>query len=127
MGNVIHLPVTAIKQCPDADPLNVAGNFTADIDFSDLLVTAASVDEVSMPTANNNYTYVLPAGTKRYLIQLKEHGNMLLNWGTATGTKDIEIPRGADHHISFIDPAASITLNFQSDKPNDTARIVTWS
>ncbi|MEE9117850.1 MAG: hypothetical protein V3U02_04545 [Calditrichia bacterium] len=87
---------------------------------------------VAMPSADTEYSYTLPVGTKQYEIQLRDANSMKLLVGDVddagdSGTTFITVPSDSMHYEQGIDTHAGVILYFQSPAASQIAEIVTWT
>ena len=82
---------------------------------------------VDMPTANTEYSQVLPSGTKKVLIKLRSGSSLLkLSYTNGeSGTKYITIPVGSSKFLEGV-WLSNITLYFQSPDASQIAEIEVW-
>jgi len=81
----------------------------------------------TMTSSNTEYSYDIPAGTKRFEIKLRAL-NALLKLAFVSGesgTNYITIPYGGSYVENDV-KAGPITLYFQSPKASQVAEIKTW-
>lgn len=89
--------------------------------------TNPTITNVPMAAANTEYSYALPAGTKKFYIKLREalpHIKLAYNAGES-GTTYVTVPAGnfwSDDQLT----TTAITLYFQSNVAGQVAEIVSW-
>lgn len=85
------------------------------------------VVNIDLTVANTEYSYTLPANTKRFLIKLRGQAFLKLAFGAGTsGTVFVTIPPNANYaETELLVP--SLTLFFQSPTSTQLAEIVSWS
>lgn len=86
-----------------------------------------TIANTAMTTANTEYSYDIPAGTKRFSIKLRAL-NALLKLAfieSASGTTYITIPYGETYTENDV-KAGPFTLYFQSPTAAQVAEIKTW-
>lgn len=86
------------------------------------------VANVSIPTANTEVSYALPAGTKKFYIKLREgSASIKLAYVAGTsGTTYVTVHRGNWYGEEALDVPAT-TLYFQADVASQIAEIVSWT
>lgn len=90
--------------------------------------TTPTFYNVTMTTANQEYSQALPAGTKRVDIKLRSLSAVLKLSFTSTesGTKYISVPYGSLYSLQGVNLTGA-TLYFQSIKAAQTAEIICWT
>lgn len=92
-----------------------------------MIVGRPTIANVTMTSAATEYSYAIPAGTKRFEIKLRS-GSALLQLAFtsgASGSTYITIPYGASY--AEVDAkAGGLTLYFQSPDAAQVAEIKTW-
>ena len=91
------------------------------------IVGRPTIANVAMTTGGEEYSYDIPAGTKRFEIKLRAL-NALMQLGFVEGesaTNYITINYG-DRYIEEDVKAGPITLYFQSSSASQVAEIKTW-
>lgn len=86
---------------------------------------APTVSTVDATLAGTEYSYVLPAATKKFLIKARQGAPLLLAYESAASAY-IEIPRWCFYSESDLS-LAGLTLYFQSPAANQVVEIVTWT
>lgn len=95
--------------------------------FPRLFVFDPIVENVSLPLADTEVTHVLPTGTKRFLIKLRDSATLKLAYAVGTsGTVYQTIPKNVYYSESFIG-SGTTTLYIQSPSASQTAEITSWS
>jgi len=122
MGEIKDLPLQYVANCPTGGPLEVTGT----VETSEAAVGTPNHHHESMATAGNEYTYTLPAGTKRFYIAF-DKGFCVLTANTADTSEGTDIPPGAGYGEKGLDPTKTYTLRFTSDKNSDIAKVWSWS
>ena len=91
------------------------------------IVGRPTIANTAMTTANEEYSYDIPAGTKRFEIKLRAINAYfkLAFVSGASGTTYITIPYGATY-VEIDVKAGPITLYFQSPTATQVAEIKTW-
>lgn len=89
--------------------------------------TTPDISNVSMPSANTEYSLALPANTKKFLIKLRATNSLLKVAYTVneSGSVFMTIPFGSSLNREGL-RATSKTLYFQSPSASQTAEIETW-
>jgi hypothetical protein len=91
-------------------------------------VQTPTIDNVSAPVAGTEYSYALPASTKRFMLQNRGIGKIQLSYNAGdTGTNYLTVTPGNSLSEENIDPTASITLYFQTDKASQIIEVVSWA
>lgn len=92
-------------------------------------VTVPTIVSVSLPTAATEVSYVLPAGTKTFLLKTETlNARLQLSYTSGqSGTLYLTIPYSANYTVSGLDAGASITLYVQSNKASTAVEIVSWA
>lgn len=89
--------------------------------------SSPTVVNISMPLAGTEYSYVVPASAKQFLIQTRDGAPLQLSYSVGTSaTNYISIPRWCFYCDSDLS-AAGVTLYFQSTKASQIAEIVVWT
>lgn len=91
------------------------------------IVGRPTIANTAMTSSNTEYSYDIPAGTKRFEIKLRAL-NALLRLAFvegASGTTYITIPYGSSYAENDV-KAGPITLYFQSPTASQVAEIKTW-
>lgn len=91
------------------------------------IVARPTIANVSMTLASTEYSYDIPAGTKRFEIKLRALNALLqlaFNSGES-GTTYITVNYG-DNYVENDVKAGHLILYFQSPSANQTAEIKTW-
>lgn len=91
---------------------------------------AATTVNVAMLLANTEYSYVLPQGTKKFLIKLRNPNvQMKLNLGKTpwqSAITYIAILENSCFYEESINTDVGTTLYFQSASANQVAEIIIW-
>ncbi|MDP2718271.1 MAG: hypothetical protein Q8P44_00340, partial [Dehalococcoidia bacterium] len=101
-------------------------------DLAKLVATPDTVTiyNVAVTGANTEYSQVLPANTKRFMVHLRDNAAFRLAFVTgkvATPTAPyFSVPANMAYSEDGINPAAS-TLYFASAVATKTAEIIAWS
>ena len=99
----------------------------AQINLDDLKATTPVVYNVTMTSANTEYSRALPANTKKFLIRCREEYAIKACFASgASGTTYITVPSGMSYWEDLIQPA-TLTLYFQCATAAQVAEIVAWS
>ena len=93
---------------------SVAGSSAID----KLIGSTPTTASVSMPTANTEYSYTLPVGTKYWRLQNRKNGLIRLGFasGVPAGTQYWSVWPGNQEDGFVKNSAASMTLYFESPK-----------
>lgn len=85
------------------------------------------INNTTMTSADTEYSYDIPAGTKRFEIKLRALNALLKLAFTSgeSGTTYITIPYGASYLEEDV-KAGPITLYFQSSSASQVAEIKSW-
>ena len=91
------------------------------------IVAKPIIANVAMTTLNTEYSYDIPAGTKRFSIKLRAINKILKLAFVATesGTTYISIPYGETYTENDV-KAGPVTLYFQTTVSTMVAEIKTW-
>lgn len=111
-----------------------AGHVIIDDQPIDVVVTNPEVSvnpviaNVSIPTANTEVSYLLPAGTKKFYIKLREaNANMKVAYIVGeSGTTYVTVHRGNWYGEDTLTVPLT-TIYFQADIASQVAEIVSWS
>lgn len=91
------------------------------------LATVGVIHDVLMPTANTEYSQLLPNNCKGFLIKSGTEAILQVavhvGW---SGTTYLTIPAGGHYQVHGID-ITGLTLYFQSNTPETEAQIVCWT
>jgi len=89
-------------------------------------VGTPTVANVTMASANTEYSYTFPDNTKRYTIQNRKNGLVKFCFTTGeTGTKYISLFPGQVHDELNI-TKDSLTIYFESPLPNQLLELLSW-
>lgn len=88
-------------------------------------VSSPQITEVPLLLASTEYSIVFPAGTKRYLIKLRDSG-VELKLRYISGGDYLTIPRGCNYSEDEIS-AATLTIYVESVSSSQIVELVTWS
>ncbi len=85
-----------------------------------------TIKNVSMATANTEYSYALPTGTRKFKIKLRNIGYplKLAIVSSGSGTTYVNIDQGKSHTEDDI--RVPLTLYFQSPANSMVAEIISW-
>lgn len=82
---------------------------------------------VSMPSANTEYSYAFPTGTSKFTIRNRNNGLLQFAFTSGqTNTVFFTLPSGVPYCEDGIS-AGSVTIYFESPKPSQTLEIISWS
>lgn len=85
-----------------------------------------TVANVDMPSATTEYSYLLPDGTKQFLIRTRSGASFQVAYVSGqTGSNYLTISRGSFYSESEL-TTNNLTVYFQSQEANQTAEIVSW-
>jgi len=89
------------------------------------MIGKPTVATVAMTDADTEYSYAIPAGTRKVRFKLRALNALLRFYGTVTGgTPFITIAYGDFHEVDV--KAGGDTYYFQSDKASQTLEVLTW-
>ena len=90
-------------------------------------VSTPTIENLAMANKDTEYSYGLPAGTKRFKIQNRENGLLKLAFSPWAGTPDYWtiFPGQQDEELS-LSASATVTLYLQSTSDTQIAEIRTW-
>lgn len=91
-----------------------------------LLVKVPTVANVSASIANTEYSYAVPSGTKRFLIQSRKSGILKVYFSSGSSTF-ITVSPGAAYSEINLNPTSNITLYFMSSASSDTVEVLSWA
>lgn len=93
-----------------------------------LTVKVPAVTNLSMPTAGTEYSFALPANSKRILFKSRNYGKLRFAFisGDSVSTY-ISIAPGAVFTEVNVNPVNTITLYVNSSVTNDILEILTWT
>jgi len=107
---------------------SITGALAGTLDLSGLTVTTPVIVNQSIVSANTEYSYALPANTKRFKIQNRNEGLVKLSYNTGeSGTKYWSIFPGQQYDGENISDTASLTIYYQSPKASQTLEVISWS
>lgn len=93
-----------------------------------LHVSNPTVFNLSLPVADTEGSYTLPAGTKKFSVFARERSRVQLSYTSGqSGTTFMTIKPGFEYVRSEIEAAASITIYCQSSKNGEVVEIESWS
>lgn len=105
----------------------VTGSNTGLTTAANPLATTPTIANLSIPLANTEVSYALPAGTKRFALQNRFDGIIKLAYTSSTsGSVFYTVWPGDEFVENDIHYAATITLYMQSPKPSQTVEIRSW-
>lgn len=89
-------------------------------------IAKPTINNTTMTSANTEYSYTFPAGTKAFSIKLEELNAQLkvAFVSGASGTEYITIPYGESMKMNA--KVGGSTIYFQSIKASQKAQITTW-
>lgn len=93
------------------------------------IVGAASglVSNVAMTTADTEYSFVLPEGTKKFTLKLRDYADLKIALtAAASGTTYLTVPRGVTYSEDALTTVGT-TLYFQSPQASQVLEIITWA
>lgn len=109
-------------------PAGSGGAPSAPVTIPGLTVLTPTIANVAMLLANTEYSYVLPANSKRFLILLRTPSVAKLKLAYASGDSGIlyvTVNPGCHYGEGEI-LAPSLTLYFQATLPGQVAEVVSW-
>ena len=91
-------------------------------------VTNPSLSNIPIPLALTEYSFALPAGSKRFLIRSRNGGIIHLAFATGLlSTVYLTVPKGCNYQELDLAASSSVTLYFQSNIAGDIVEVVSWS
>jgi transcription elongation GreA/GreB family factor len=94
----------------------------------EITVSTPLVSNISMPTAGTEYTFTIPAGTKRFSIKLRGVAQLNVTYTSgASGTNYILISAGCEYNEENLDLGSGLPIYFQANKNTQVLEIITWS
>lgn len=91
-----------------------------------VIVGRPTIATVSMTSANTEYSYTFPAGTKRFMIGLRGYANMKIAFTEGeSGSTYRTIKTGSVYYEDSAKVGGS-TIYFQSPNASQTAEIQIW-
>jgi hypothetical protein len=108
------------------DPERAEINVVATVDLSDLVCDTPEIFNVSMPTANTEYSQVLPLGTKRIALRIQNSGSTFQVAYVSSGPY-YTVRRGTEYTEENLKiDTTNDTIYFKGRKNNLTMEILTW-
>jgi hypothetical protein len=88
-----------------------------------------TIDNVSLPLAGTEYSYVLPAGTQRFVLKLRSYSASLqLSYTLGqSGLVYLTLPPGTNYSEADILETVTITLYMQATANSQIVEIVSWA
>jgi len=85
-----------------------------------------TIKNVDITSADTEYSYALPSGTRKFTIKLRDPGYplKLAMVAMGSGTTYVNIPQGGTYAIDDI--RTPLTLYFQSPQSSMVAEIISW-
>ena len=106
----------------------IGGALGNKVEVTNINVTTPTIKNLDMPAKDTEYTYALPANTKRFKIQGRAVGDIKMAFSAWAGTPDYwTIYAGQQDEELGMTAASSVTLYLQSTVNNNTAEIRTWT
>lgn len=91
-------------------------------------VSSPNTANVSAPTANTEYSYVFPAGTKKFLIQSRLGAKLQISYTLgATGTIFLTLSPWNWYATDNLLATSSYTIYFRSSISGDTLEVQSWA
>jgi hypothetical protein len=87
-------------------------------------IAKPTVATVTMTSANTEYSYDIPAGTRKVRIKLRALNALLRFYGFSTGGSFTTIPYGESLDVDV--KAGGATLYVQSPSASQTLEVLTW-
>ena len=107
---------------------SITGALAGTLDISALTVTTPVIANQTITSANTEYSYALPANTKRFKIQNRNEGLIKLSYTSGqSGTNYWTIFPGQQYDGENISNTATLTLYYQSTKAAQLLEVVSWS
>lgn len=89
-------------------------------------VTAPTIQNFTISSANTEYSYTFPPSTKRFLVKLRDPGALKVAYTSGdTATLYVTIPPNCFYGEDELE-AISITLYFQSPVAGSIVELVSW-
>lgn len=90
--------------------------------------TAPVLANVDMVTANQEYSYQFPVGTKQFLIKLRDRSTLKLAYTSGeSGLTYLTLPSGAHYSESDLSLESPLDVFFQSTSSAQLLEIVYWT
>lgn len=104
-----------------------SGGSTSSVTISG--ASSPAIANVSIPLANTEVSYMLPAETKRFYLSLRDAGaDLKLAYVLGdSGTTYITIHRGNWYSEDLLSLSGTLTLYFQATAAGQTAEILYWT
>lgn len=118
LGDGTGLITSTVKGSKRTLDVTVSNNGVASLPY---------VSNVSMPSANTEYSFTLMANTKQ--LTFKTRQSSLLKFTFQAGesaTTYISVSPGSSYTLQGIDPSTTITLYFQSPNNSETLELISW-
>ena len=90
------------------------------------MIAKPTINNTTMTSANTEYSYKFPTGTKKFRIKLRALNALLKVSFTsgASGTTFVTVPYG--EAMEVVAKVGGATIYFQSAKASQTAEITIW-
>lgn len=124
-----HLQVDVVASDLPTGAATATNQTTINANISTLVKPAAThnIYNVTMTSANTEYSQTLPASTKKFTIKCRTNYDVKLCFTSgASGTTYITIPAGMTYWDDLIKPV-TLTLYFQCPTAAQVTEIVAWS
>lgn len=91
-------------------------------------VSIPVINNVSMPLAATEYSFTIPAGTKRFTIKLRENAQLQVAYiSGGSGSNYLLVPVGCEYSEQNLDLSSGLPLYFQANKNTQVLEIILWS
>lgn len=100
-----------------------AGQISADVVVS----STPAISVVSLTLASTEYSYVLPANCRQFLVKLRGAAKLQVAYTAGqSGISYMEVPRNCFYAESDIKLTSTVTLYFQSPVAAQELEVLTW-
>jgi hypothetical protein len=100
-------------------------NIVGDITLSQL--STPTIQNITAASASTEYNVVIPSNTKKYMIRNRNTGKIQYSFITGqTNTNFITIMPGNTIEETGLDLTSSLTIYFETSKPNQIIEVLSW-
>jgi len=101
-------------------------NDSLDVSFSGISVP--TITNVTMASANTEYSHTFPINTKKSKIKVRGKGRLRYSFSVGqSGTVYFTVPKGAETEFDDLDLTSTITIYFQSDTAGEKLEVLSWA
>lgn len=99
-----------------------------DVNLTNDEISGAAIYNIQAIAANTEYTFTLPANTKKFTLRNRQGYKMNLSFTSgSSGTNFITVSRGTNYSVENIHLLNDVPLYFRTNKPSSVVEILVWS